>query len=149
PLVIGDLRGRDRLLAAVETYRSAFRPSVWSAEPYVVIAGTVAVAGTEAEARRLLMPEAWSLAHSRTLGVFPPLVAPEAVEGLVMTEKQRGFYESGLTGHVHGTEEQVADALERAVKETGAQEVLVTTSTYDRAALSESYRRLARAVGLT
>ncbi|MDX2561907.1 LLM class flavin-dependent oxidoreductase [Streptomyces sp. TX20-6-3] len=148
PLVIGDLRGRDRLLAAVETYRSAFRPSSWSAEPYVVIAGTVAVAGTEAEARRLLMPEAWSLAHSRTRGVFPPLVAPEAIEGLTMTEKQRGLYESGLSGHVHGTEEQVAEALERAVKETGAQEVLVTTSTYDRAALSESYRRLAKAVGL-
>ncbi|MFE6071650.1 LLM class flavin-dependent oxidoreductase [Streptomyces sp. NPDC056525] len=148
PLVIGDLRGRDRLLTAVETYRSAFRPSSWSAEPYVVVAGTVAVAGTEAEARRLLMPEAWSLAHSRTRGVFPPLVAPEAIEALTMTEKQRGFYESGLSGHVHGTEEQVAEALEAAVKETGAQEVLVTTSTYDRAALSESYRRLAKAVGL-
>ncbi|WP_328941144.1 LLM class flavin-dependent oxidoreductase [Streptomyces sp. NBC_00250] len=149
PLVIGDLRGRDRLLAAVDTYRSGFRPSPWAAEPYVIIAGTVAVAATEAEARRLLMPEAWSLAYSRTRGVFPPLVSPEGIEGLTMTEKQRGFYESGLDGHVHGTAEQVAEALERAVKETGAQEVLVTTSTYDRAALSESYRRLAHAVGLT
>lgn len=153
PLVIGDLRGRDRVLAAVDTYRSAFRPSPWSAEPYVVVAGTVVVAESEAEARRLLMPEAWSLAHSRTRGVFPPLAPPERIEELAltggMTEKQRGFYESGLGGHVHGTEEQVAEALERAVKETGAQEVLVTTSTYDRAALSDSYRGLARAVGLT
>ncbi|MFG3489519.1 MsnO8 family LLM class oxidoreductase [Streptomyces sp. NPDC047972] len=149
PLVIGDLRGRDRLLAAVETYRSAFCPSPWAAEPYVVIAGTVAVAGTEAEARRLLMPEAWSLAHARTLGAFPPLLAPEAIDGLTMTERQRGLYESGLTGHVHGTAEQVAAALAEAVRETGAQEVLVTTSTYDRAALSGSYRGLAAAVGLT
>ncbi len=149
PLVIGDLRGRDRLLKAVDTYRAAFRPSPWAAEPYVVVAGTVAVAATEAEARRLLIPEAWSLAHSRTRGTFPPLAAPERIEGLSMTEKQRGFYEAGLEGHAYGTEEQVAEALERAVKETGAQEVLVTTSTYDRAALSESYRRLARAVGLT
>ncbi|MFC8883303.1 hypothetical protein ACFT56_13885, partial [Streptomyces cinereoruber] len=45
-------------------------------------------------------------------------------------------------------EEQVAEALERAVEQTGAREVLVTTSTYDREALSASYRRLARAVGL-
>jgi luciferase family oxidoreductase group 1 len=152
PLVIGDLRRRDRLLAAVDTYRTAFRPSPWAAEPYVVVAGTVAVAATEAEARRLLMPEAWSLAYSRTRGVFPPLAAPERIEELAMTsmtEKQRGFYESGLDGHLHGTEEQVAEGLERAVKETGAQEVLVTTSTYDRTALSDSYRRLARAVGLT
>ncbi|MGW5779536.1 MsnO8 family LLM class oxidoreductase [Streptomyces sp. NPDC003863] len=152
PLVIGDLRRRDRLLAAVDTYRAAFRPSPWAAEPYVVVAGTVAVAATEAEARRLLMPEAWSLAYSRTRGVFPPLAAPERIEETAMrsmTEKQRGFYESGLDGHLHGTEEQVAEGLERAVKETGAQEVLVTTSTYDRTALSDSYRRLARAVGLT
>ncbi|MET9675556.1 MsnO8 family LLM class oxidoreductase [Streptomyces sp. NPDC006482] len=149
PLVIGDLRGRDRLLAAVETYRSAFRPSPWAAEPYVVVAGTVVVAATEEEARRLLLPEAWSLAHSRTEGVFPPLAPPERIEALSMTEKQRGFYEAGLRGHVHGTAEQVAEALGRAVKETGAQEVLVTTSTYDRAALGDSYRGLARAVGLT
>ncbi|MFE9134675.1 MsnO8 family LLM class oxidoreductase [Streptomyces sp. NPDC007355] len=149
PLVVGDLRGRDRLLAAVDAYRSGFRPSPWADEPYVVVAGTVAVAATEAEARRLLIPEAWSLAYSRTQGVFPPLEAPERIEGLAMTARQRGFYESGLSGHVHGTEDQVAEALGRAVEETGAQEVLVTTSTYDRAALSESYRRLARAVGLT
>ncbi|MEX0172901.1 MsnO8 family LLM class oxidoreductase [Streptomyces sp. LMG1-1-1.1] len=149
PLVIGDLRSRERLLAAVDTYRAGFRPSPWAAEPYVVVAGTVAVAATEAEARRLLVPEAWSLAYSRTRGVFPPLDAPERIETLSMTGKQRDFYEAGLRGHVHGTEEQVAAALAEAVEETGAQEVLVTTSTYDRAALSASYRGLARAVGLT
>ncbi|MEV8588775.1 MsnO8 family LLM class oxidoreductase [Streptomyces sp. NPDC051180] len=148
PLVIGDLRSRDRVLAAVDAYRAAFRPSPLAAEPYVAVAGTVAVAATEAEARRLLVPEAWSLAYARTRGDFPPLDAPERIEALTMTERQRGFYETGLTGHVHGTEEQVAAALEEAVKETGAQEVLVTTSTYDRAALTESYRRLAHAVGL-
>ncbi len=114
----------------------------------MAVAGTVAVAATEEEARQLLVPEAWAMAHSRTRGVFPPLDAPERIEAREMTEKQRGFYEAGLRGHVHGTEEQVAEALERAVEQTGAQEVLVTTSTYDREALSASYRRLARAVGL-
>ncbi|BCL24479.1 hypothetical protein GCM10017668_63220 [Streptomyces tuirus] len=60
-----------------------------------------------------------------------------------MTGKERGFFESGLTGHIAGTEEQVAQELETLLKETGAQEVLVTTSTYDREALLDSYRRLA------
>ncbi|MFE5934498.1 LLM class flavin-dependent oxidoreductase [Streptomyces sp. NPDC056470] len=149
PLVIGDLRGRERMLGAVDAYRSAFRPSAWAEEPYIVIAGTVAVAATEEEARSLLIPEAWSLAHSRTRGVFPPLRPVEEILRLPMTDKQRGFFESGLAGHVYGTEEQVGDALERVVKESGAQEVLVTTSTYDRAALLDSYRRLARVAGLT
>ncbi|GGT07686.1 methylene-tetrahydromethanopterin reductase [Streptomyces kurssanovii] len=148
PLVIGDLRGRDRLLTAVEGYRRDSRPSVWAERPYVVVAGTVAVAGSEEEARRLLMPEAWSMAYSRTRGTFPPLLPPERVEALEMTAKERGLYESGLSGHIAGTEDQVADALEAAVEESGADEVLVTTSTYDRAALLDSLRRLARLAGL-
>ncbi|QGV82437.1 MsnO8 family LLM class oxidoreductase [Streptomyces ficellus] len=149
PLVIGDLKGRPKVVASIERYRSAFRPSVWSAEPYVVVAGTVAVAATEEEARRLLIPEAWAMAYARTEGVFPPLAPPERIEGLPMTARQREFYASGLAGHVHGTEEQVRDALEEALKETAADEILVTTSTHDRAALLDSYTRLARLAGLT
>ncbi|MER7110999.1 MsnO8 family LLM class oxidoreductase [Streptomyces sp. NPDC000229] len=149
PLVIGDLKGRAKVVAAIERYRADFRPSVWSQEPYVVVAGTVAVAETEEEAARLLMPEAWSLAYSRTQGVFPPLAPPERIEGLTMTDRQREFYESALRGHIHGTEEQVRDALEKAVKETAADEIMVTTSTYDRAALRDSYAGLARVAGLT
>ncbi|MET9346592.1 MsnO8 family LLM class oxidoreductase [Streptomyces termitum] len=148
PLVIGDLRRRARLSAAVDAYRAAFRPSAWAAEPYVVVAGTVVVAGSEAAARRLLAPEAWAMAYSRTRGEFPPLAPPERIEALEMTDRQRGFYEDGLTGHLYGTGEQVAEGLARAVAETGADEVLVTTSTYDREALVASYRGLARAVGL-
>jgi luciferase family oxidoreductase group 1 len=148
PLVVGDLRGRERLLRAVEGYRRDFRPSVWAERPYVVVSGTVAVAGTEEEARRLLMPEAWSMAYSRTHGAFPPLMPPERIDALAMTGRERDLYQSGLSGHIAGTEEQVADALEAAVKDTGADEVLVTTSTHDRAALLESLGRLARLAGL-
>ncbi|MEU1055944.1 LLM class flavin-dependent oxidoreductase [Streptomyces sp. NPDC005876] len=144
PMVIGDLRDRDRMRRGVDRYRDGFRPSPWAAEPYVVVSGTVAVAGTPEAARRLLVPEAWSMAYSRTHGTFPPLPPAERVEARAMTAKERGFYESGLTGHLAGTEEQVAAGLETLLKETGAQEVLVTTSTYDREALVDSYRRLAR-----
>ncbi|MFF7815444.1 LLM class flavin-dependent oxidoreductase [Streptomyces sp. NPDC007945] len=149
PLVVGDLRRRDRLMSAVDAYRAAFRPSAWASEPYVVVSGTIAVAPTEAEARRLLVPEAWGMAYSRTRGDFPPLAPPERIERLPMTERQRGLYEDGLAGHLHGTEQQVAEGLAEAVRETGADEVLVTTSTYDREALLHSYRGLARAAGLT
>ncbi|MEV4993996.1 LLM class flavin-dependent oxidoreductase [Streptomyces niveus] len=148
PMVVGDLRGRDRMLRAVERYRAGFRPSAWSDRPQVIIAGTVAVAGSEEEARRLLVPEAWSMAHSRTRGVFPPLAPAGRIETLPMTAKEREFYESGLRGHVQGTEEQVAAALESVIGETGADEVLVTTSTYDRDALLESFTRLARVAEL-
>ncbi|MBL1086128.1 LLM class flavin-dependent oxidoreductase [Streptomyces actinomycinicus] len=143
PVVIGDLRSRERMLRGIDRYRSLFRPSRWASEPYVVISGTVAVAGTEAEARRLLVPEAWSMAYSRTHGTFPPLLPAESVEARAMTARERELYESGLAGHIAGTEDRVAHELETVLKETGADEVLVTTSTHDRAALLDSYRRLA------
>ncbi|MFE6337023.1 LLM class flavin-dependent oxidoreductase [Streptomyces sp. NPDC057806] len=144
PMVIGDLRNRPKMLRGIDHYRANFRPSPWAAEPYVVVSGTIAVATGPEEARRLLIPEAWSMAYSRTHGTFPPLPPAERVEALTMTAKERGFYEQGLTGHIAGTEEQVADELDILLKETGAQEVLVTTSTYDRGSLLDSYRRLAR-----
>lgn len=152
PVVVGDLRGRDRMLRAVERYRAGFRPSAWSDRPHVIVAGTVAVAASEEEARRLLIPEAWSMAHSRTRGVFPPLAPAERIESRIAspttTAKEREFYESGLRGHIQGTEEQVAEALESVIAESGADEVLVTTSTYDRDALLDSFTRLARVAGL-
>jgi luciferase family oxidoreductase group 1 len=148
PMVIGDLRNREKMLRGIERYRDAFRPSPWASEPYVVVSGTIAVAATSQEARRVLLPEAWSMAYARTHGTFPPLPSAERVESLPMGPKERGFYESGLAGHIVGTEEQVAHELEDLLKDTGAQEVLVTTSTYDRTALVDSYRRLARLAGL-
>ncbi|MFC4466514.1 LLM class flavin-dependent oxidoreductase [Streptomyces xiangluensis] len=148
PMVIGDLRGREKMRRGIDHYRATFRPSAWASEPYVVISGTIAVADSPEEARRLLLPEAWSMAHSRTRGTFPPLPPAERVETLRMSDKERGFYESGLRGHIAGTEEQVAHELETVLKETDADEVLVTTSTYDRGALLDSYERLARIAGL-
>src|SRR5690606_27808071 len=78
---------------------------------------------------------------------FPPLPPAERVEAMTMTARERDLYTSGLAGHIAGTEEQVAAELESVLKDTGAQEVLVTTSTHDRDALLDSYRRLAAVVG--
>ncbi|MDG4532469.1 MsnO8 family LLM class oxidoreductase [Streptomyces sp. AV19] len=143
-LVIGGLGGTDAMAAAVERYRKGFRPSALRAEPYVVVAGNVAVAGTAEEAARLLVPEAWAMAYSRTRGVFPPLMPVEEIEGLRMTEREREHYEAALRGHVHGTEDEVAAELAALVERTGADELLVTTNSYDRDALLDSCRRLAR-----
>ncbi|MFD3694962.1 LLM class flavin-dependent oxidoreductase [Streptomyces sp. NPDC058646] len=148
PVVVGDLRARERVAEAVERYRREFRPSPWGAEPYVVVSGSVAVAATTAEARRILVPEAWSLARSRTRGSFPPLRPAEEIEAMAMTPKERELYEGALAGHLHGTQEQVTAELAGVAALTGADELLVTTSTYDRTALLDSFARLARIAGL-
>ncbi|MFJ3960897.1 hypothetical protein [Streptomyces sp. NPDC090036] len=65
-----------------------------------------------------------------------------------MAPKERELYEGALAGHVHGTEDRVADRFADIAATTGADELLVTTSTYDRTALLDSYARLARIAGL-
>ncbi|WP_328917197.1 MULTISPECIES: LLM class flavin-dependent oxidoreductase [unclassified Streptomyces] len=143
PLVIGNIRGEDAMLRAVDRYRAAFRPSPWAAAPYVVLSGTVAVAPTGERARRLLVSEAWSTAYSRTHGVFPPLTPPEAVAARTMSGPERERFEAAMGGQLHGTPEDVAKDLESLLTRSAADEFLVTTSTYDRGELLESYRLLA------
>ncbi|MER0243607.1 MsnO8 family LLM class oxidoreductase [Streptomyces sp. HSW2009] len=146
PLVIAAAAGEARMVEAIERYRAAFRPSAQASEPYVVVAGTVAVAETTEQARRLLISEAWSAAYSRTHGVFPPLEPTEAIEARAMTDRERALYEQSMRGHVHGTADEVATALDGLIARTEADEVLVTTSSYDREGMLDSYRRLARLV---
>ncbi|MBX9388734.1 LLM class flavin-dependent oxidoreductase [Streptomonospora nanhaiensis] len=148
PLVIAPVGGVERMAGLVADYRAAFRPSRWAPRPYVVVSGNVAVAGTPEAARRLLVPEAWSFAYSRTHAVFPPLESAEDVEARQMTDRERARFDEAMAGHVHGTEDQVAEQLADLVGRTGADEVLVTLSTYDRAEMLDSYTRLARLAGL-
>ncbi|KAA2267065.1 MsnO8 family LLM class oxidoreductase [Solihabitans fulvus] len=148
PLVIAPVHGEQRLLDAIGDYRDRFRPSEQSPRPYVVIASTIAVAETTEQARRLLVPEAWSTAYSRAHGVFPPLTPAEDVLALDLTDRERAQFDDAMRGHLHGTAEEVAAALRHLVEGTSADEVLVTTSTFDRAGLLDSHRRLAELTGI-
>ncbi|MGW2056880.1 LLM class flavin-dependent oxidoreductase [Streptomyces sp. NPDC001840] len=148
PLVIAPARGEDAMLRAIDSYREDFRPSVWSERPYVVLSGTVAVAPTTEEARRLLLPEAWSTAYSRTHGSFQPLVPVDTVLATPMTTREQALYETAWRGQLHGTEDEVAAGLDKLLARSAADEYLVTTSTYDGDALLDSYERLAAVLGL-
>ncbi|MFI6521899.1 MsnO8 family LLM class oxidoreductase [Spirillospora sp. NPDC050679] len=145
PLVIAPARGEARMVEAIERYRAEFRGE----RPYVVVSEAVVVADSAREARRLLMPEAWSNAYARTRGDFPVLIPPEEIDAIDMSARERRIFEESMDGQIAGTEDEVAEALEGLVERTGADEVLVHTSTWDREARLESHRRLARLVGLT
>ncbi|GAB2676969.1 LLM class flavin-dependent oxidoreductase [Nocardia goodfellowii] len=149
PLVIAAVSGEQAMVTAIEQYRAGFRAGPGGDAPYVMVSASVVLADTPEQARRLLMPEAWSAAYSRTRGEFPPLRAPADIEREVMTDRQRGIFEESMRGHIHGTEDEVLPALRSLIDRTGADEILVHTSTFDRAARLESHRRLAAAVGST
>ncbi len=112
---------------ALERYRASFRPSAWWDVPHVTASLNVAVAGTTAEARRLLLPEARALAVSRTRGYFPPL---EAVGG-PLSAREEGLVEESLATAVYGTASEVARGLAGLKARTGADELLVSGGAYD------------------
>lgn len=148
PLVIAPVRGSRVLADVVAGYRDAFRPSAWAGEPYVVVSTAVAVGDTAAEARRLLVPEAWSTVYSRTHGVFPPLSPPEEILALPMTERERTRLSQTLDGQIWGTPAEVTDRLDALVSVAGADEVLVTTVAYDQSARLDALAALASLAGL-
>jgi len=140
PLVIAGVKGEAELVQLVERYRASFRPATPASRPYVVLAATAAVAPTTAQARELLLPEAWATAYTRTRGVFPPLEPAPPAE---LTAKEQEFFDNALAGQIYGTPAEVDLALGGLVRRTGADEVLVTTNTYDRGDLVASYTALA------
>ncbi|WP_063055017.1 MsnO8 family LLM class oxidoreductase [Nocardia salmonicida] len=147
PLVIAPIAGTRSMVEAIERYRTLFQPSAQVPRPYVVVSAAVVIADSTEQAHRLLLPEAWSSAYSRTHGEFPALIPPEEIDPATMTDRQRHHFEQALGNQIHGTEDQVAEALENMVGRTDADEILVHTSTFDRAARLDSHRRLARVVG--
>ncbi|HEY5845590.1 MAG TPA: MsnO8 family LLM class oxidoreductase [Microlunatus sp.] len=146
PLVISAVRGDEALLRSIERYRQRFRASAWSPRSYLVLARSVAVAETTEQARRLLVPEAWSTAYSRVHAVFPPLESAESILARQMTRNEEDHFDKAMLGHVYGTGDQVGDALQSLLDTTGADELMVTTSGQDYDARLDSYRRLVQLI---
>jgi len=127
----------------LQRYRDEFQPSQWWREPYVIASANVAVAETADGARDLLLPEAWSNTAARTIGDFTPLESVATIRERKKTPRQRTMVEEQLAAGIHGTADQVGERLIQLLTRTGADELLVTTNTFDTDALWESDRRLA------
>jgi luciferase family oxidoreductase group 1 len=141
-------RKPDVARGVLERYRKNFRPSAYYAEPYVIASANVAVADSADAARDLLVPEAWAMAQSRTRGEFPPLEPVDSIRSSSVTARQQALVAETLAAAVHGTADQVAQRLGLLLQVTGADELMVTTNTFDTVALADTDRRLAALFGL-
>ena len=136
PAVIGGpILAEPRLDEALEAYRRDFRPSPGVDRPYVVVSLDVTVADDDATARELALPEAWAMARSRQTGEFPPLEPATDIREQSWPAQVRDRVEASLDRAVAGSPQTVRRALEQLVERTRADELLASTSTYDREAL--------------
>ncbi|MBK0332529.1 MsnO8 family LLM class oxidoreductase [Brachybacterium sp. MASK1Z-5] len=141
PVLLGEDLG-ERIAA----YRREFRPHAGSV-PHVMLSMDLLVAGTDAEARELALPEVWAMVRSRETGAFPPLESPASIRERALGSRERDRLEAGLDASWAGSASTLRPRLESLVETTGADEILASGATFDRAALADSDARVAALLG--
>ncbi|MET7772909.1 LLM class flavin-dependent oxidoreductase [Nocardia sp. NPDC005366] len=131
---------------AVEAYRAAFRPSRYLAAPYVVVSADVVVAADDATARHRASTYGHWVHSIRSGAGAAEYLDPDTATPL--TAEQRRLVDDRLATQFVGSPATVVERLSALREVTGADELLVTSVTYDHADRLESHRLLADAWGL-
>jgi luciferase family oxidoreductase group 1 len=138
PVVLGGpVLDSDELPDVLARYRRTFKPHEGS-EPSVTISLDVTVADDDATARELALPEAYAMAMSRQTGEFGPLESVADIRSRDWPDIVRRRVEEALDRAVAGSPTTVRKRLEQLAERTGADELMASTSTYDRDALFAS-----------
>jgi luciferase family oxidoreductase group 1 len=138
PVVVGGpVLSEPDVAERMAAYRREFVPHQGSV-PRVTISLDVLVADTDSDARELALPEVWAMVRSWRTGTFEALEPVARIRALRWDEQDRRRVEAGLDAAVAGSADAVRRRVEQLAERTGADELLVTGSTYDRAALAAS-----------
>jgi luciferase family oxidoreductase group 1 len=132
----------EHLYAAAQLYREEFRPSAVLRKPCFMVAVQVIAAETDAAARRLFttpQQRFLRLIRNQPVELLPPVDSME----LLWQDWERAAVENRLGAAIVGSDATVKEGLEKLVGDTGANEVIVVTDTYEHEDRLESYRRVA------
>jgi luciferase family oxidoreductase group 1 len=133
---------------ALAIYRETYRPSARHPAPHAALTVWALAAETEAEAERLYASRAaWRVARDR--GVYTPLLAPEEVAALALSEAERARMAEQRSRAIIGTGAQVVERLRALAAMHGVAEIAVLTAAHDAEARRRSYTLIARAMSGT
>jgi luciferase family oxidoreductase group 1 len=130
------------LYAAAQLYREHFRPSEVLRKPYLIVAVQVIAAETDAAARRLFttpQQRFLRLIRNQPVELLPPVDSMEPL----WQDWERAAVQSKLGAAIVGSDATVKAGLQKLVGDTGADEVIVVTDTYEHADRLQSYQRVA------
>jgi luciferase family oxidoreductase group 1 len=133
------------MMHAIELYRAGFRPSEQLDRPYVMLGVNVFAADTDREARFLFssLQQAFINLRLGRPGRLPP---PVESFGDRLGPMERSILEQALVRSVVGSPETVRQGLESFVRETGADELMVTSQIFGHAARLRSFEILANSM---
>ena len=130
------------LPTAVRLYRDRFQPSVALSSPYLMVAVPVIAAESDAAAQHLFttpQQRFLRLIRNQPVEVLPPIDSMDSL----WNEMERAAVNSRLRAAIVGSNETVRSGLEKLIGQTGADEVIVVTDTYEHADRLASYQRVA------
>ncbi|TCK73626.1 LLM class flavin-dependent oxidoreductase [Acidipila rosea] len=130
------------LYAAAQIYREQFRPGAVLQKPYLMIAVQVIAAETDAAARRLFttpQQRFLQLIRNQPVELLPPVDSMDSL----WQDWERDAVQNKLGAAIIGSDATVRQRLERLVEDTGANEIIAVTDTYEHADRLASYQRLA------
>src|ERR1700751_3160654 len=130
------------LYEAARLYREGFRPSDVLRRPYMMLAVRVIAAEPEPAARRLFttpQQRFLRLIRNQPVELLPPV---NSMDG-IWTDFERAAVESKLGEAIVGSRATVSAGLEKLVRDTAANEIIVVTDTYDPSDRLRSYELVA------
>jgi luciferase family oxidoreductase group 1 len=130
------------LYVATQLYRESFEPSAALRKPYLMVAVQVIAAETDAIAQRLFttpQQRFLRLIRNQPVELLPPVDSMEPQ----WKDWERAAVLNKLGAAIVGSDATVKAGLQKLVAETGADEVIVVTDTYDHADRLQSYERVA------
>ena len=133
----------DYLYTAAQMYRDRFQPSTTLRQPHLMVGVPVIAAETDAAARRLFttpQQRFLQLIRNRPVELLPPVDSM----GPLWQEWERATVESKLSAAIVGSDATVKAGMQKLIQETGADELIVVTDTFDPEARLQSYERVAR-----
>ena len=132
----------EMLMHSAYLYRAKFQASEKLQRPWLMVAVPVVAAETEAEARRLFttpQQRFLRLIRNQPVELLPPVDSMDSL----WSDFERAAVGSRLREAIVGSHATVKAGLETLVANTGADEVIVVTDTWEHEARLESYRRVA------
>jgi luciferase family oxidoreductase group 1 len=133
--------------SAMLTYREHFKPSETLREPYAILGVAVIAADSDAEAERIATSADLHFVR-RAKGEYLPLASPAEAAAYPYTPIDHDRIARQRERLIVGGIDSVKTRLLSLVETTRADELMITTMTYDHAARRRSYELLAEAFAL-
>jgi luciferase family oxidoreductase group 1 len=131
-------------LPALDLYRQSFSPSAALEKPYSMIAAGVVCADTDEHARFLAGASALSFLKLRS-GRPGRVPTPEEAAAYPYSPMEKAFIEDRQSTQYIGAPGTVIEGLAHLIKQTGVDELMITTQTHDPADRQHSFDLVAAA----